>query len=117
LPKIITPFFVFRELNRTRQIMEILLKYESGEFLDRIRIWEHSNIEQRLLHRHPPEIITLTFAERVRMAITELGPTFIKLGQMLSTRPDVVSPELIVELEKLVDRVGFLPADTVKGVI
>jgi ubiquinone biosynthesis protein len=117
LPEIITPFFVFRELNRTRQILEILFKYEFGDFLDRIRIWEHSNIEQRLLRRNPPEIVTLTFAERVRMAITELGPTFIKLGQMLSTRPDVVSPELIVELEKLVDRVGFLPADTVREVI
>jgi len=44
-------------------------------------------------------------AERVRLAMEELGPTFIKLGQLLSTRPDLVPPEYIQELEHLQDRV------------
>jgi predicted unusual protein kinase regulating ubiquinone biosynthesis (AarF/ABC1/UbiB family)/nucleotide-binding universal stress UspA family protein len=44
-------------------------------------------------------------AQRVREALEELGPTFAKLGQILSTRPDLVSPELIAELEKLQDNV------------
>src|SRR5436309_6815204 len=44
-------------------------------------------------------------AQRVRAALEELGPTFAKLGQILSTRPDLISPELIAELEKLQDSV------------
>jgi ubiquinone biosynthesis protein len=44
-------------------------------------------------------------AQRLRAALEELGPTFAKLGQILSTRPDLLSPELIAELEKLQDRV------------
>jgi predicted unusual protein kinase regulating ubiquinone biosynthesis (AarF/ABC1/UbiB family)/nucleotide-binding universal stress UspA family protein len=44
-------------------------------------------------------------AQRVRTALEELGPTFAKLGQILSTRPDLLSPELIAELEKLQDSV------------
>ena len=44
-------------------------------------------------------------AQRVRAALEELGPTFAKLGQILSTRPDLLSPELIAELEKLQDSV------------
>ena len=45
-------------------------------------------------------------AKRLRAALEELGPTFAKLGQVLSTRPDLLSPELIAELEKLQDRVA-----------
>jgi ubiquinone biosynthesis protein len=48
-------------------------------------------------------------AKRLRAALEELGPTFAKLGQVLSTRPDLLSEELIAELEKLQDRVAPLP--------
>ena len=47
----------------------------------------------------------LTQAERMRMAMEELGTTFIKLGQLLSTRPDVIPPEYIEEFRKLQDKV------------
>jgi ubiquinone biosynthesis protein len=117
MSRVLTPFFAFRELNRTRQILEVLIKYEFGGFLDRIRIWEHTNIQKRLLHHDPGKFTHLSAAERLRLAITELGPTFIKLGQMLATRPDVVSPEFLAELEKLDDRVAFLPADIIRKAI
>jgi len=51
--------------------------------------------------------------ERVRLALTELGPTFIKLGQLLSQRPDIVPPPIIVELQKLQSGVAPLPFEQI----
>ena len=49
--------------------------------------------------------------ERLRLALEELGPVFIKLGQALSTRPDVLPPDLALELSKLQDRVPPFPSE------
>jgi ubiquinone biosynthesis protein len=49
--------------------------------------------------------------ERLRLALEELGPVFIKLGQALSTRPDVIPPDLAIELSKLQDSVPPFPGD------
>lgn len=57
------------------------------------------------------------FARRLRRAFEELGPAFIKLGQMVSVRPDLFSPELVFEMEKLRDTVEPLPADAVRAVL
>lgn len=58
-----------------------------------------------------------TAAERVRMSFEELGPTFVKLGQLLATRPDLIPLEYTQEFEKLHDRVQPLSFDVVKGVL
>ena len=55
--------------------------------------------------------------ERVRMALEELGATFVKLGQLLSLRPDLIPRSVIVELEKLQDMVPPFPADQVKKML
>ncbi len=57
------------------------------------------------------EISKLSEGERIRRAIEELGPTFVKFGQMLSTRPDLISQELIEELQKLQDKVPTYPTE------
>jgi len=54
-----------------------------------------------------------TRAKRLRLAMTELGPTFIKVGQMLSTRADIVPADIIQELQKLQDQVPSVPADLI----
>jgi ubiquinone biosynthesis protein len=59
----------------------------------------------------------LTRAERVRMALEELGPTFVKLGQILSSRPDLVPVEFIQELSKLQDNVPSFPFAQVKEIV
>lgn len=56
-------------------------------------------------------------AEHIRLALEEIGPTAIKLGQILSTRPDLVPAEFMSELEKLRDRVPSVPADAIIAII
>lgn len=64
-----------------------------------------------------PGIETYTPAERMRMAFEELGPTFVKLGQLLATRPDLVPPEFVEEFKKLHDQVSSLPFSQVRSVL
>jgi ubiquinone biosynthesis protein len=105
-----------RQLRRFRQVVNVLAKYGFGEVLTRFRVWQHVNVEGRIFHHHH-ELFTRSSPERLRMALEELGPTFIKMGQMLSTRPDLVPPELILELKKLQASVHFLPTEIVKNTI
>ncbi|HRO31181.1 MULTISPECIES: AarF/ABC1/UbiB kinase family protein [Micrococcaceae] len=55
--------------------------------------------------------------EHVRMALEELGPTFVKMGQILSTRPDLLPPPYVRELSRLQDQVGPIPAADVMAVL
>jgi len=55
--------------------------------------------------------------ERLRLALESLGPVFVKLGQMLSTRRDLLPPEMILELSKLQDRVPPFPGEQAQVVI
>ena len=57
------------------------------------------------------------FAGQARLACEQLGPAFVKLGQLASVRPDVFSPETVFELERLQDRVPPVPVDAVRAVI
>lgn len=63
--------------------------------------------------RHTP----YTMAEHIRLALEELGPAAIKVGQVLSTRPDLIAPEVAVELEALRDRVPPVPTDRILEVV
>ena len=69
------------------------------------------------LRPHKQETDASSANKRLRLAIQELGPTFIKFGQIVSTRPDLVSPELANELKKLTDDVKAVPWETIAPVI
>ncbi len=114
--RLITPSIALRRLRRFQQVVNVLVKYGFGEMLTRIRIWEAINFERRILRREP-KLPGVTAPQRLRLVLEELGPTFIKLGQMLSTRPDLVPPEIIAELKKLQVSVHFVPADIIKSII
>jgi ubiquinone biosynthesis protein len=93
-------------IRRYRHILAVLMKYGLEEMADTLRSRLLVRLGQRggrLQARLAAE--THTRPERMRQALQELGPTFIKFGQLLSTRPDIVSPEYIRELERLQDRV------------
>jgi ubiquinone biosynthesis protein len=95
----------FRHLRRYQQIGRILTRYGFGHVLTQLGIGKAIAPGLEKLRFSSAEILRATPAERVRMVIEELGPTFIKLGQILSTRGDIVPADLIVQLEKLQDTV------------
>lgn len=71
-----------------------------------------------LVGRHKTAGATkLTPAERMRMSFEELGPTFVKLGQLLATRPDLVPTEFVEEFKRLHDRVTSLPFSDIQFVL
>ncbi len=96
----------YRHLNRYRQILAALFKYGFGDLVETLKIEQYIEIGLQVISRKRRERLEkLTRSERVRMALEELGPTYIKLGQVLSTRPDLVSVEFVNEFAKLQDRV------------
>ncbi|MES0329565.1 MAG: AarF/UbiB family protein, partial [Dehalococcoidales bacterium] len=112
-----TPRAALKHIGRYNRIIAVFIKYGFGEFFQRIRIWEYRNIERRLFKRGPHEFPHLSEPERLRLALAELGPTFVKLGQMLSTRPDIMPHEFIVELEKLQEHAEYVSAEAIRNVI
>jgi ubiquinone biosynthesis protein len=96
----------YKNIGRYRQILAVLLKYGYEGIIDRLNLGRYIEIGMRLVSRRPHEQIEMVSNyERLRMAFEELGPTFIKLGQILSTRPDLVPLDMVQELTKLQDNV------------
>lgn len=88
---------VYRNANRWREILAILSKHGLADWLGRLEL----PFAKRLLRGGNGEASTVRREARIRQAMEELGPAFIKLGQVLATRPDLVSVELADELAKL----------------
>jgi len=95
----------FQKIKRVGQILKILSKHGFDEIVSR------SNLDRLLpdsflfANNHARKIFEDNFNIRIRMALEELGPTFIKLGQLLSNRPDIIPEDLQRELIKLQDNV------------
>jgi len=102
----------YRDLQRLRKIASVLAKCGLGELADVLRARYH-------LFRFPGPAgnAELGRGERFRLALEELGPTFVKLGQILSLRPDLVPPDIASELRKLQDEALPFPFSEVKAQI
>ncbi|MCP4691318.1 MAG: AarF/ABC1/UbiB kinase family protein [Desulfobacterales bacterium] len=108
----------YRHLNRYRQILSVFFRYGFGDLVERLKIDQYIEIGLQLISRKRRERIErLGRAERVRMAMEELGPTFVKLGQVLSTRPDLAPEELVKEFTKLQDKAASFPFRQVKSIL
>jgi ubiquinone biosynthesis protein len=96
----------YRHLNRYRQILGVLIKYGFGDLVDLLRIEQYIEIGLQMISRKKRERVErLTRAVRIRMAFEELGPTFIKLAQVLSARPDLIPADFVSEMARLQDKV------------
>jgi ubiquinone biosynthesis protein len=92
-------------MRRYRQILKILVRHGFGSILERLKIEAYLRIPPSTLSKlKGKRLIRIKEAERVRMALEELGPTFIKLGQVLSLRPDLVPVGFVKEFRKLQDQ-------------
>jgi len=92
-----------RTLSRVTEIGRVATRHGFGYLLDRRRSGDGEQEGDR--------------GRRLREMFDELGPTFVKFGQLLSTRPDVVPPDIITELRKLQDDVSPVPMEDVERVI
>ncbi len=101
---------VVRDLPRLHEIASVMIRYGWG---DLVRVLGISGVLERagrVLHWHSTsEISQLDAPVRVRRALEELGPSFVKLGQVLATRVDVFPPDWIAEFEKLHSQVPAVP--------
>lgn len=95
----------YRHVERYRQIATVLIKYGFGWFVKQIHLHSSLPISKKIIESRFPGELELSTDVRVRKVLEELGPTFIKFGQILSTRPDLIPRPLIGELEKLQDAV------------
>ncbi|PTY06107.1 ABC transporter [Opitutaceae bacterium EW11] len=105
-------FNVLPHAVRAKEILAVLVRHGFAEILAQIDL--PVGFWQRLLH--PPTVQRST-AERVRLVAEELGPTFVKLGQLLSMRPDALPHEFVLELRKLQDQVKPLPFEQMRPVL
>jgi ubiquinone biosynthesis protein len=108
----------YRQLRRFRQIVQVLARYGFWDVLDRMGLaGPYERLRRTWRGRLTPELVRGTTPQRVRAALQELGPTFIKLGQFLSLRPDLLPAEWIRELEQLQDRVDPQPWEDLRPLL
>ncbi|MEA3407588.1 MAG: AarF/ABC1/UbiB kinase family protein [Chloroflexota bacterium] len=105
------------EISRARHIAQVLIRNGLGFLAERMGFmrflprWRARRMEQDI------QAEELTVPQRVRHTLEELGPTFIKLGQVLSTRPDLLPPQYIVELGKLLDAAPPVPLEGISQTV
>ncbi len=101
-----------RDLGRLHDIASVLIRHGFGDLVRRLGLAEALERAGRALHwADTHELTHLTPPARVRRALEELGPTFVKLGQVLATRVDLFDPEWIAEFGKLQDSAPPVPYD------
>lgn len=108
-----------RSLNRLRQIATVLSRHGFGHFVTRLQLGRF--VPVWMLRKRGGESAgeggESSVGRRLTLVASELGPTFIKLGQMLSTRPDIIPPAVLEELRTLQDHVPPFDSDEARETI
>lgn len=101
-----------RNLDRVRQISEVAIRHGFGFLFERYNLWHALRLKRVVVPPAPAHI-----GRHLREMLEELGPTFVKFGQLLSTRPDLLPPEIIAELVHLQDDVPPFPYALARAVV
>jgi ubiquinone biosynthesis protein len=88
---------------RYKKIAEVLVKHGFGFLVREIHLQKMLPIHKKIFEFGFPKDIKTTRAQRARLVLEDLGPTFMKVGQVLSTRPDLLPYDFVEEFEKLTD--------------
>ncbi|MEX0813311.1 MAG: AarF/ABC1/UbiB kinase family protein [Chitinophagales bacterium] len=108
----------FKNIGRTREIIGVLVKYGFEDAITNTTLRNFITERKRLTWmRQNKPVFEYSRWERIRMVVEELGPTFVKLAQILSNRPDMLPQPLIDQLEKLQDHVPPFPIEEVRAII
>ena len=110
----------YRGLQRLRHVLQVLVKHGMGHFVGRLDLRHYLPMPVKWKPAPlPPEPIkeSRSLARRAAEAMRELGPTFVKLGQFLSTRPDILTPVYLEEFSKLQQEVGPFSSEKAREII
>lgn len=109
---------VVRDFPRLHEITSVLIRYGWGDVVKMLGLANMLERAGRLLHwQTHDEVARLDLPVRLRLAMTELGPTYVKLGQVLASRVDVFPPSWIAEFEKLHSQVPPVPFETLRPLL
>ena len=111
-------FKELEKIKRIKKLSDVLMKYGFEEILSRSEL--EKRLPKRIVGRNRGKIKDIksrTIYERVRMALEEMGPAYVKFGQMLSNRNDILPEEMISELQKLQDKVEIQEVDIRKKLV
>ena len=108
LPAIMSILTAVRDIDRLRQITQVLARHGFGEVVTRLGLSSHAGEDQPVAGESIPRPL---LGERIRLVAQDLGPTFVKLGQIMSTRSDILPEDIVLELRKLQDDVAPFPAE------
>ncbi len=103
---------MYEEIMRARQITAILIRYGFGNFVKKSGMGRYMVKKSRY-----EKIEAIKEAERIRLALQDLGPAFVKFGQILADRPDLIPDDVRTELQKLQDNVAAMPDAEAKKII
>lgn len=108
----------YRSAKRLQQIVNVFLKHGFGRFIDQIHLGKYIPFGKRLrAFGQWPALRGPSVPERLRIAFGELGPSFIKLAQILSSRPDLITAQYASEFRKLQDEVPPFPVEEAKRIV
>ena len=104
-----------RDLGRLKEILGVMVRHGFGDTVRRLGLADRlERAGQALNWTHAADLARVEPPVQVRLALEELGPTFVKLGQILAGRADLFGPDWIAEFEKLHSRVPALPLEQLR---
>jgi len=118
IPKIRSIGRTYRYINRYREIITVLARHGFDDLLASAQLDRYVDLGRKIILREKsPRQQHLSRWQRVRVALEELGPVFVKFGQIMSNRPDLLPRELVAELQPLQDAVPPFPAEQATALI